>query len=142
MATVPEDVATFIAAVEPPQRQGDARIMLDLMARVTGEQPRLLGTIVGFGTYHYRYESGHEGDTCAAGFAPRKAATVVYLVDGIHRHEDALARLGPHRTGVGCLYVTNLGKVDLAVLEEIIAASWSRLTADTFRHRARGEPDS
>ena len=142
MATLPEDVATFIAAVEPPQRQSDARIMLDLMARVTGEQPRLLGTIVGFGTYHYRYESGHEGDTCAAGFAPRKAATVVYLVDGIHRHEDALARLGPHRTGVGCLYVTNLGKVDLAVLEEIIAASWSRLTADTFRHRAREEPDS
>jgi len=141
MVTIPEDVAAFIAAVQPPQRQGDARIMLDLMARVTGEQPRLLGTIVGFGTYHYRYESGHEGDTCAAGFAPRKAATVVYLTDGIHRHEDALARLGPHRTGVGCLYVTNLGKVDLAVLEEIIAASWSRLTADTFRHRARGEPD-
>jgi hypothetical protein len=141
MAPLPEDVAAFIAAVQPPQRQVDARIMLDLMARVTGEQPRLLGTIVGFGAYHYRYESGHEGDTCAAGFAPRKAATVVYLVDGIHLHEDALARLGAHRTGVGCLYVTNLGKVDLAVLEEIIAASWSRLTADTFRHRARGERD-
>jgi hypothetical protein len=141
MIALPEDVAAFIAAVQPPRRQADARTMVDLMTAVTGEQPRLLGTIVGFGTYHYRYESGHEGDTCAAGFAPRKAATVVYLVDGIHRHEDALARLGPHRTGVGCLYVSNLGKVDLAVLQEIIAASWSRLTADTFHHRARGEQD-
>jgi len=63
----------------------------------------------------------------------------VYLADGIHRYEEALARLGAHRTGVGCLYLTNLATVDLAVLEEIIAESWSRLTSDTFRHRARGD---
>ena len=138
MVTVPEDVEAFVAAVESPQRQKDARQLVELMSRVTGEAPRLMGRIVGFGSYHYRYESGHEGDTCAAGFAPRKAATVIYRVDGIHRHEEALTRLGPHRTGVGCLYLANLGKVDLAVLEQIIAASWARLTADTFRHRAHG----
>ncbi len=138
MVTVPEDVEAFVAAVESPQRQKDARHLLELMGRVTGEPPRLMGTIVGFGTYHYRSASGHEGDTCAAGFAPRKAATVVYLVDGIQRHGEALARLGPHRSGVGCLYLANLGKVDLAVLEQIIAGSWARLTADAFRHRTHG----
>ncbi len=131
MVTVPEDVEAFVEAVESPQRQSDARLLLELMSRVTGERPRMMGTIVAFGTYHYRYESGHEGDTCAAGFAPRKAATVVYLADGIQRHEEALARLGPHRPGVGCLYLPNLGKVDPAVLEEIIEASWTRLSAAT-----------
>lgn len=138
MVKLPTDVEAFIAEVQPPQRQEDARTLAELMSRVTGVRPRLLGTIVGFGDYHYRYESGHEGDTCAAGFAPRKAATVVYLADGVHQHREALERLGPHRTGVGCLYLNSLGKVDLAVLEEIIRTSWSRLTADTYRHRARG----
>ena len=121
MTTVPENVEAFIAAVESPQRQKDAR---RLIGRVTGEPPRLKGTIAGFGSYHYRSASGHVGDTCAAGFVPRKAATVVSLVDGVQRHEEALARLGPHRTGVGCLYLAHLGKVDLAVLEQINAASW------------------
>ncbi len=137
MATIPEDVDALIAGVKPANRQRDARTLVELMTRATGEQPRLWGSIVGFGDYHYKYASGHEGDTCAAGFAPRKAASTIYLNDGLHRYEDELARLGPHRTGVGCLYLTDLTKIDLDVLEGIISASYARLTADTYRQRAR-----
>jgi hypothetical protein len=72
-----------------------------------------------------------------AAFAPRKANSVVYLMDGIEAHEDDLARLGPHRTGVGCLYLTNLARVDLAVLEKIVADAYAALTAGTYGLRAR-----
>ena len=108
MANIPEEVSNLIAAVRPAKRQRDARTLLELMSRATGEQARRWGSIIGFGNYHYTYESGHEGNTCAAGFAPRKAATSIYLVDGIHQHQEALSRLGPHRTGVGCLYLSDL----------------------------------
>lgn len=137
MATIPEDVEALISGVSSATRQRDARILVELMARATGEQPRLWGSIVGFGDYHYKYASGHEGDTCAAGFAPRKAASTIYLNDGINQYADQLAKLGPHRTGVGCLYLTDLTKVDLDVLEGIISASYARLTAGTYRQRAR-----
>ena len=96
----------------------------------------LWGTIIGFGQYHYRYESGREGDAGAAGFAPRKAATVVYLPDGVGAHAEALARLGPHTTGLVCLYLKNLDDVDLGVLEEIVAASYRNVTARRL-HPAR-----
>ncbi|MBD2760672.1 DUF1801 domain-containing protein [Yimella sp. cx-573] len=131
------EVDEFISAVTPAVRQRDARTLLDMMTRITGEQPRLWGTIVGFGSYHYKYDSGREGDSAAAAFAPRKAATSVYLNDGINRHEDALARLGPHRAGVGCLYLKNLDDVDLAVLEQIVTHSYATLTAGTAGSRAR-----
>jgi predicted GIY-YIG superfamily endonuclease len=95
------------------------------------------GSIVGFGEYHYKYESGREGDSAAAGFAARKAATTVYAVDGIGAHTDLLERLGPHTTGVGCIYIKDLTKVDLAVLEAIISQSYTTLTAGTYTKRAR-----
>jgi hypothetical protein len=98
------------------------------MGRVTGQPARLKGSIVGFGTYHYRYESGREGDAPAAAFAPRREASVVYLNDGVEAHADALARLGPHTTGVGCLYLKDLDAVDMGVLESIVAASYAKLT--------------
>ena len=139
MANIPEEVSDLIAAVQPEKRQRDAGTLLELMSRATGEQPQRWGSIIGFGTYHYSYESGQKGDTCAAGFAPRKAATTIYLVDGIRQHEEALSRLGPHRTGVGCLYLTDLTKVDLGVLEEIITTSYSRVMGGTLPHRAREE---
>lgn len=131
------ELEKFLANVTPAKRQRDARTMLALMERVTGEPPTLSRTIVGFGSYHYRYESGREGDVAAAGFAPRKTATVVYLMDGVGAHADDLDRLGPHTTGVSCLYIKDLEQVDLAVLERIVARSWRTLTRGTHTARAR-----
>jgi hypothetical protein len=132
-----DTVREYIDAVTPAKRRRDAETLLGLMGRITGEPARVSGTIVGFGEYHYRYESGREGDAPAAGFAARKAATSIYLLDGVGAHVDLLARLGPHTTGVGCLYVKDLEKVDLAVLESILARSYETLTSGTYTQRAR-----
>lgn len=132
------DPRAFVGAVEQPVRRRDAETLLELMQRATGERPRMFGTsIVGFGEYHYRYASGHEGDAAAAGFSPRKAATTVYLADGVEAHADALSRLGPHTTGVGCLYLKDLSLVNLDVLEDVVRASYSTLTSGAFGERAR-----
>ena len=95
------------------------------------------GTIVGFGSYHYKYESGREGDAPPAGFAARKSATTVYLLDGVAAHPDLLGRLGPHTTGVGCLYIKRLEDVDVDVLESVVARSYEALTSGTYGGRAR-----
>ena len=92
-------------------------------------------SIVGFGTYHYRYSTGREGDGPAASFSPRKAATTIYLPDGIGAHADRLAALGPHTTGAGCLYLKDLDQVDLSVLEDIIP-SHQAVVGEVYRHRA------
>jgi hypothetical protein len=130
-------VRNHLDGVTPDKRRRDAEKLLELMGRVTGEAPRLWGSIIGFGRYHYKYKSGREGDAPAAGFSPRKAATTIYLPDGIGRHGEKLDQLGPHTTGVGCLYIKDLDKIDLAVLEAIVAESYRTLTADTYRLRAR-----
>jgi hypothetical protein len=83
---------------------------------------------IGFGQYHYRYASGREGDAAAVGFAPRKPATTIYLLDGVGAHTESLSRLGPHTTGVGCLYVKDLAQVDLGVLEGIVDESYQKLS--------------
>jgi hypothetical protein len=111
--------------------------MLELMTRVTGQPAVVYGTGVGFGSYDYRYPSGREGTAPAAGFAPRKSALVVYVVDGVGAHADLLERLGPHSTGVGCIYIKDLMLVDLSVLEQIVASSYATLTAGTYKLRAR-----
>lgn len=119
-------VDTFIDAVPNPQRREDAKKVRALMERLTGEPATMWGpTIVGFGSYHYKYESGHEGDMCRLGFSPRKAELVLYiLTEAGGPEEDALlARLGKHRTGKCCLYIRKLSDVDEAVLEEMVA--WS-----------------
>ena len=131
------DPLAHLEAVQPEPRRHDARILLALMERVTGAAPRMFGpSIVGFGEYSYTYASGHSGHAPAAGFAPRKSATVVYLPDGLAAHEEDLATLGPHRGGTGCLYLTNLERVDLPVLERIIARSFATVTAAEFGRRA------
>lgn len=137
METTGGDVEEFLAGVTPARRRRDATTMVGLMREVTGAEPVLWGTIVGFGEYHYRYESGREGDAPAAGFAPRRSATVVYLSDGVDSHAESLARLGPHGTGVGCLYLKDAGAVDLAVLRQIVDRSYRTLTAGTYGNRAR-----
>jgi hypothetical protein len=131
------DVRAFLDAVTPAKRRRDAQTLFDLMSRVTGEKPRLYGTIVAFGTYSFRYASGREGESAPAGFAPRKASLVVYLSDGVSAHASRLARLGPHREGVGCLYITDLDALDLDVLAEIVEESFRTLTRGVYPLRAR-----
>ncbi len=115
------DVDAFIDAVDNPVRREDARTIRRMMERLTGDEARMWGpSIVGFGSYHYKYDSGHEGTSCRLGFSPRKAELVLYVLTGDERQEPLLARLGKHKTGKSCLYVKKLADVDLAVLEEII----------------------
>jgi hypothetical protein len=130
-------VQALLERVVPAKRRRDAETMLALMARATGEPPVVDRNAVGFGSYDYRYASGHAGTAAAAGFAPRKSALVVYVMDGVGAHADLLARLGPHTTGVGCIYIKDLELVDLAVLEQIVGNSYATLTAGTYRLRAR-----
>jgi hypothetical protein len=130
-------VEQLLDGVVPAMRQRDARTMVDLMARVTDEPPVVTGSMIGFGSYNYRYESGREGTAAAASFAPRKNALVVYVMDGVDAYADVLEQLGPHTTGVGCIYIKDLTLCDLAVLEDIVTQSYAALTAGTYGLRAR-----
>ena len=117
-------VAAFIEAVPDQTRRADARALVDLMQRATGQEPKMWGpTIIGFGSYHYTYESGREGDMPLAGFSPRKAATVLYNLTGFDGSEALIARLGRHTAGKSCVYVRKLSDVDQTVLEALIATS-------------------
>ncbi|QNG47365.1 DUF1801 domain-containing protein [Sphingobium yanoikuyae] len=119
------DVAAYLDTVEPAERQADGRVVAALMARLSGEPPRLWGpSIIGFGRYHYRYDSGREGDMCRIGFAPRKAELVFFLA-GL---DDAdLMALGRHRRGKGCLYVKRLADIDMGTLEALIVQSLAHM---------------
>jgi hypothetical protein len=120
------DVASFVDRVEPEQRRADARVIIDLMGRISGEPAAMWGpSIIGFGVRHYRYESGREGTICRIGFSPRRPQLVFYLGTTFPGRDAMLAELGKHTTGKGCLYVKKLGDVDMAVLERMIAASWA-----------------
>lgn len=124
--TLPNDasVAAFLAAVDDPQRRADAQQLVRLMQQATGEPPVLWGSaIVGFGRYHYRYASGHVGDSCLVGFSPRKGDISLYLQDGFDERADLLARLGRHKLGKVCLYLRRLADVDMAVLADLIGQS-------------------
>lgn len=113
-------VDEFIEAVENPQRREDAKRVRAMFGRLTGEPATMWGpTIIGFGSYHYKYDSGHEGVMCRLGFSPRKAELVLYLLTGFPGQAGLLARLGRHRTGKVCLYIRKLQDVDETVLGEI-----------------------
>ncbi len=129
------DPREFIASVEHPTRRADAEVLLEMMTRVTGCAPRMWGpSIVGFGRYHYRYESGREGDFMLTGFSPRKANLVLYVLPGYDDAGADLAELGKHRLGKSCLYVNKLADVDLEVLERLVAdgVATMRATYETF----------
>ena len=125
MCRTKASVAGFLAAVPDEQRRLDAQRLCAMMQEITGEPPALWGTsIIGFGTYHYRYASGHEGDAPLASFSPRSQHLAIYLIgDFAHRHQSVLARLGPHKTGKGCLYIKRLDQVDQDALRELIDRS-------------------
>lgn len=122
-----DDVESLLAGVAPPERQADARAVAALMAHVSGEQPARWGSMIGFGRYRYRYDSGREGEAFRIGFAPRKSELVLYLLDDFAGRDEMLARLGKHRTGKSCLYVKRMSDVDAGVLEQLIAASWRHM---------------
>ncbi len=135
------EVERILNEARPARRRRDGHTMFDLMTRITGQPPVVFGSSIGFGSYDYRYKSGRQGTAPAAGFAPRKEALVVYLVDGVSAHAAELARLGPHSEGVGSIRIKDLEQVDLGILEQIIATSYAALTADIYTLRAReGRP--
>lgn len=119
-----KSVAEFIAAVPNPQRREDAKALCALMERVTGEPPYMFGpSIVGFGHYRYRYDSGREGEAGVAGFSPRAAEMVVYLPADPPDKEALLARLGKHRMGKCCLYLKKLEGLNMGALEQLVAGA-------------------
>jgi hypothetical protein len=134
--TVPTtvQVAQFIKAIEHDGKREDAKVLDALFRKVTGEEPQMWGpTIIGYGSYHYIYDSGHEGDSMRSGFSPRKAKHSLYLM-GCYCDEatekrtvEQLTRLGKHSRGKSCLYVNKLADIDLDVLEEMIADNWATM---------------
>jgi hypothetical protein len=114
----------FINALTDQKQRADAKALVKVMQRATGEMPKMWGpSIIGFGRYHYAYDSGREGNMPLAGFSPRKAAIVLYMMTGFSYSEALLAKLGKHTTGKACLYVKRLADVDQKVLETLIVKS-------------------
>ena len=124
-------VVEYIAAIPEAPRRADAEAIDALYRRVTGLEPKMWGpSIIGYGSYDYKYESGHQGTFCRAGFSPRKGAHTLYVLGGLAESAPVatlLGKLGKHTTGKGCLYIKKLSDVDLVVLEQLIAMSWERM---------------
>ena len=121
-------VEAFLNAVDHPVRRADGLALDQMFRRVTGWQPRMWGpTMIGYGQYHYVYDSGREGDFLATGFSPRKANLSIYIMPGYADFSDELARLGKHKHGKSCLYINKLADIDMDVLEEIVAKGLERL---------------
>ena len=124
-----QDVSTFVEAIKDQAQISDTKELIRLMKKITGEKPVIWGdSIVGFGTYHYKYASGREGDFMKIGFAPRKNKFSIYIMAGFRRYEELLADLGNYKTGKSCLYIKNLGQIDKKVLSELIDQSYRYMT--------------
>ncbi|WP_018127064.1 DUF1801 domain-containing protein [Balneola vulgaris] len=118
-------VSDYLAAIENDQRREDCTVIHDMMKEVTQKSPKMWGhAIVGFGTYHYKYESGREGDMLMTGFSNRVNAITLYVMTGFPRHQDLMDKLGKYKTGKSCLYIKKLADVDINVLRELIEASY------------------
>ena len=117
-------VEVFLDSIEDEQRREDCKAVAQLMQQVTKEKPKMWGSsIVGFGQYHYKYASGHEGDAALTGFSPRKQALTLYIMGGFDTYNDLMSKLGPYKIGKACLYVKRLADVDQKVLKELIKQS-------------------
>lgn len=117
-------VEDFINAVDNEQKRKDSLELLKMMKKITGSEPRLWGSsLVGFGTYHYKYASGREGDFFITGFSPRKTALTVYIMPGFEPYPELMEQLGPYKTGKSCLYLKNLDVIDRKVLEKLVRQS-------------------
>ncbi|MEQ9439560.1 MAG: DUF1801 domain-containing protein [Cyclobacteriaceae bacterium] len=126
LKTQPTDrnITEFLSSVEDTQRREDCFTLLSLMQEVTGEAPRYWhSNMIGFGTYHYRYESGREGDWFITGFSPRKQSLTLYIMAGFTRYDELMTQLGKYKTGKSCFYVKRLSDIDPEVLRELIKKS-------------------
>ncbi len=119
-----DSVKAFIETVDNEQKRKDAYELVALFEKVTGEKAVMWGSsIIGFGQYHYKYDSGREGDFMLAGFSPRKTKFSIYIMAGFSRYDNYLEKLGKHKTGKSCLYVNKLADIDQSILEEMIKDS-------------------
>jgi hypothetical protein len=119
-----ESVSAFLDKIPDKDRRDDCRAVVDIMRDVTKEEPKMWGSsIVGFGRYRYKYESGREGESMVAGFSPRKDDLTLYIFGGTDRFPDLMKRLGKHKTGKSCLYIKKLADVDVEVLRKLVAQS-------------------
>ena len=119
-----QSVESFLDKINNKQVRADCDIIIRLMKKVTGAPPKMWGSsIIGFGQYHYKYESGHEGDMCLAGFSPRKQNISLYLMAGIPGQDELLKKIGKHKAGKGCVYVKQLKDIDISILEKMIKKS-------------------
>jgi len=118
------DVETFLNNVSDEKKRQDSFKILELMKQVTGKDPEMWGdSIVGFGSYHYKYASGREGDWFVTGFSPRKQNLTLYIMSGFDEYEQLLSKLGKHSIGKSCLYVKKVEDIDLDVLKELVKKS-------------------
>lgn len=118
-----QSVGEFLSMVEPERKRQDATELDRIFREVTGFEPRMWGpSIIGYGRYHYRYDTGREGDFLATGFSPRKANLSIYIMPGYADFDEILARIGKHKKGKSCLYVNKLDDIDTGVLAELIRA--------------------
>ena len=119
-------VENFLAGISPEKKRQDAIALCELMQKVTKLEPKMWGSsMVGFGEYHYKYESGHEGDTFLVGFSPRKANLTLYIMPGFDPYADLLSKLGKYKTGKSCLYINTLDDVDVPTLRKIIQSAFA-----------------
>ncbi len=117
-------VSSFLNSIEDPVKRADSKKVAKLMKEITGEAPKMWGgSIVGYGSYHYKYASGREGDWFLAGFSPRKQNLTLYIMGGFKKHVSLMKKLGKHSTGKACLYLKRLEDVDEKVLSELITKS-------------------
>jgi hypothetical protein len=123
-----QSVEDFLNALPDERKRKDSFAIVELMKQVTGLEPTMWGSsIVGFGTYHYKYESGREGDNLIAGFAPRKQNLAFYNLSGAHQYDKLREKLGKHTMGGGCLYIKRLDDVDMGTLKQMIEAGFQHV---------------
>ncbi len=132
LKTKPTDasVDAYLAAIPDEQRREECRVIAEMMQRATKTKPQMWGSMIGFGSYHYKYPSGREGDWFLTGFAPRKKALTLYIMAGFVQYDALLEKLGKYRTGKSCLYIKRLDDVDLEVLEELILLSVNQVAQE------------
>lgn len=124
-----ESVEEFLNQVDNQKRKDDSFLILDLMKKITKSEPEMWGpSIIGFGSYHYKYASGRENDWFLTGFSPRKQSLTMYIMNGFKRYDEILSRLGKYKTGKSCLYINKLEDIDLKVLEELVKESVEHLS--------------
>ena len=144
LKTKPTEVSaeSHIAGIANEEQRNDAQTLVALMRRVTKQEPRMWGpSIIGFGSYHYKYASGHEGDSALTGFAVRGSELVVYIAPGFEHRDVLLAKLGKHKTGKVCVYIRRLANVDLNVLEKLVARSVAEMKS-RYPQPKETEPDA